>query len=98
MQLISDRVQKKFVVDLEDLQNSTEADDKVLFDKIIGNTMRYHLLFCRVIDKLLPEPSDLELVKSRHDVLDVILHQRTQKNIANQRDGNDGFPEILMRR
>ncbi|EGG09955.1 uncharacterized protein MELLADRAFT_95211 [Melampsora larici-populina 98AG31] len=98
MQLISDRLQSKFVVDLEDLKRSTETDDRILLENIISNTMRYHQLFCEAIDQLLPEPTDLEALKERYDVLDVISHQRRENNIALQLDPEHGFPESLMRR
>lgn len=60
------------------------------------NTRRYIQLFSEAIDTLLPRPTkDLSHLD---DILDVIIHQRMEKNLENGQDGNNLFPPSLTRR
>lgn len=98
MQLVADREQSKFVIDLEDLRKSRDPDQLRLLENISQNTLRYVQLFYRVIDELLPEPTDPISLRNKYDVLDVIMHQRREKNLMNQDAGEASFPPILTRR
>ncbi|MBW0474531.1 hypothetical protein O181_014246 [Austropuccinia psidii MF-1] len=98
MQRISDREASKFIVDLEDLKRSGDPDQLKLLENICQNTMRYAQLFYQTIDKLLPEPSDPVALREKYDVLDVITHQRREKNLTNEGAGEGTFPPILTRR
>ena len=52
-------------------------------------------LFCEVVDKLMPQPT--KDISEHDEVIDVILHQRRERN--QQIDGaQDGFPDHLLRR
>ncbi|KAF8746099.1 hypothetical protein AX14_000158 [Amanita brunnescens Koide BX004] len=94
LQRIANREQQMLVVELEDIKaHQNDASDLVA--RIQSNARRYVNLFCEVIDKLMPQPTrDI----SEHDeVIDVILHQRRERN--QQIDGvQDGFPDHLLRR
>lgn len=59
------------------------------------NTRRYVTLFSEVVDKIMPDPTkDI----SQHDeVIDVILHQRRERN-ERESDPENGFPDHLLRR
>lgn len=69
---------------------------------IQGNTKRYVNLFSEVIDRILPAP-DRDM-SDKDDVLDVIRHQRMERNAVNaQEEENAGeelemFPPTLLRR
>ncbi|KAA1113873.1 Mcm2-7 hexameric complex component [Puccinia graminis f. sp. tritici] len=98
MQLVADREQSKFVIDLEDLRKSRDPEQLRLLENISQNTLRYVQLFYRVIDELLPEPTDPISLRNKYDVLDVIMHQRREKNLMNDEAGEATFPPILTRR
>lgn len=66
-----------------------------LVSRIRNNTRRYVNLFSEVIDKLMPQPT--KDISEQDEVIDVILHQRRERN--EQMEGaQDGFPEHLLRR
>jgi DNA replication licensing factor MCM7 len=66
-----------------------------LVSRIKNNTRRYVGLFSEVVDKLMPQPT--KDISDQDEVIDVILHQRRERN--EQLEGNqDGFPEHLLRR
>jgi len=66
-----------------------------LVSRIRNNTRRYVSLFCEVVDKLMPQPT--KDISDQDEVIDVILHQRRERN--EQLEGaQDGFPEHLLRR
>lgn len=66
-----------------------------LVSRIQNNTRRYVGLFSDVVDKLMPQPT--KDISDQDEVIDVILHQRRERN--EQLEGNqDGFPEHLLRR
>lgn len=98
MQLVSDRERSKFIIDLEDLKKSRDPDQIRLLENISQNTLRYIQLFYNVIDELLPEPSDPVSLKNKYDVLDVIMHQRRERNLMNEEAGEASFPPLLTRR
>lgn len=63
--------------------------------RIQNNTRRYVQLFCEVIDKILPTPT--KDISEHDEVIDVILHQRRERN--EQTEGvQEGFPDHLLRR
>ena len=63
--------------------------------RIRHNTRRYISLFSEVVDKLLPEPT--KDISEHDEVIDVILHQRRERN--EQMEGAlAGFPDHLLRR
>jgi DNA replication licensing factor MCM7 len=63
--------------------------------RIRNNARRYVLLFSEVIDKLLPLPT--KDISEHDEVIDVILHQRRERNERTQ-GSQDGFPDHLLRR
>ncbi|KAH0830689.1 minichromosome maintenance protein mcm7p [Lanmaoa asiatica] len=63
--------------------------------RIQNNTRRYVQLFCEAIDKLVPTPT--KDISEHDEVIDVILHQRRERN--EQTEGaQEGFPDHLLRR
>jgi len=66
-----------------------------LVSRIRNNTRRYVSLFSEVVDKLMPQPT--KDISDQDEVIDVILHQRRERN--EQLEGaTEGFPEHLLRR
>lgn len=66
-----------------------------LVSRIRNNTRRYVSLFSEVVDKLMPQPT--KDISDQDEVIDVILHQRRERN--EQLDSaQEGFPEHLLRR
>lgn len=63
--------------------------------RIRSNTRRYVSLFSEVVDKLMPQPT--KDISEQDEVIDVILHQRRERN-EQLEGGQDGFPEHLLRR
>ena len=49
---------------------------------IQSNTKRYLNLFCEVIDRMMPDPD--RDISEKDDVLDVIRHQRLERNAMNE--------------
>jgi DNA replication licensing factor MCM7 len=66
-----------------------------LVSRIRNNTRRYVGLFSEVVDKLMPQPT--KDISDQDEVIDVILHQRRERN-EQLEGGQDGFPEHLLRR
>ncbi|SNX88083.1 probable DNA replication licensing factor [Melanopsichium pennsylvanicum] len=114
LQNIANREQDSLIIDLNDVashSNSTSGESgKALVGAIRNNAKRYLDLFCEVVDKLVPEPS--KDISHKDDVLDVIRHQRMERNartVENAQDPNDAgvaiedasdniFPPVLLRR
>jgi DNA replication licensing factor MCM7 len=71
-----------------------------LVSKIENNAKRYTGLFCEVVDILMPVPT--KDISEHDEVIDVILHQRRERNERMQGGGMDGvqegFPSHLLRR
>jgi DNA replication licensing factor MCM7 len=66
-----------------------------LVSRIRNNARRYVSLFCEVVDNLMPDPT--KDISDQDEVIDVILHQRRERNDTLQ-PGQDGFPDHLLRR
>ena len=77
-----------------------QQDPDDLVGRIEKNTKRYTGLFCDVVDALMPVPT--KDISEHDEVIDVILHQRRERNERMQGerlDGvQDGFPNHLLRR
>jgi DNA replication licensing factor MCM7 len=81
------------ITSLKVLQHEHSATE--LAFRIANNTHRYVKLFCEVVDELMPSPT--KDISDQDEVIDVILHQRRERN--RQTDGTaDGFPDHLLRR
>ena len=66
-----------------------------LVSRIRRNARRYISLFSEVVDALMPEPT--KDISEHDEVIDVILHQRRERN--DRMEGmQEGFPEHLLRR
>lgn len=63
-----------------------------LISKILQNTNTFLELFSKVIDELMPEPT--EDIGFKHDVLDVILHQRKVKNTRLQEVDDETYSNL----
>jgi DNA replication licensing factor MCM7 len=66
-----------------------------LVSRVQNNTRRYVGLFSEVVDKLMPQPT--KDISDQDEVIDVILHQRRERN-EQLEGGQDGFPDHLLRR
>lgn len=91
LQQIANRDLQMLVIDLEDL-HKFEGTVARLVSRIRQNTRRYVSLFCEVVDKLLPPPT--KDISEQDEVIDVILHQRRERNEQTP----EGFPDHLLRR
>ncbi|KAH7923464.1 minichromosome maintenance protein mcm7p [Leucogyrophana mollusca] len=94
LQRIANREQQMLTIELEDIHKheKTVAD---LVARIRSNTRRYTQLFCEAVDKLMPSPT--KDIGEHDEVIDVILHQRRERN--EQIEGpQEGFPDHLLRR
>lgn len=67
-----------------------------LVSRIQNNTRRYVDLFCEVVDQLLPPPT--KDISDQDEVIDVILHQRRERNEALEGTQQTEFPAHLLRR
>ncbi|KAF8623584.1 hypothetical protein AX15_006350 [Amanita polypyramis BW_CC] len=94
LQRIANREQQMLMVELEDIRaHQNDASD--LIARIRNNTRRYVHLFSEVIDKLMPQPT--KDISEHDEVIDVILHQRRERN-QHIEGVQDGFPDHLLRR
>jgi len=79
---------------------SNQQDPDDLVGRIEKNTKRYTGLFCDVVDALMPVPT--KDISEHDEVIDVILHQRRERNERMQGERLDGvqegFPNHLLRR
>ncbi|CAO1623371.1 unnamed protein product [Jaminaea pallidilutea] len=82
LQRIADRDQDSLVVDLNDIAKFKSTQSKAfgasLVRSITTNARHYTELFSEVIDTLMPTPS--KDISHKDDVLDVIMHQRRERN------------------
>lgn len=81
---------------LNNLTFCQDADSAPLVSHIQQNAQRYIKLFSTAVDDELPEPS--RDITSAADILDVIQHQRREKNVQNEEAGEALFPPNLLRR
>ncbi|XP_006458037.1 DNA replication licensing ATPase [Agaricus bisporus var. bisporus H97] len=82
------------IIELEDIyaHESTTSD---LVSRIMFNTRRFIQLFCEIVDELMPPPT--KDISEYDEVIDVILHQRRQRNDQIV-GGQEKFPDHLLRR
>ncbi|KIK82554.1 hypothetical protein PAXRUDRAFT_832183 [Paxillus rubicundulus Ve08.2h10] len=94
LQRIANREQQILTIDLEDIhQHETTVTELVA--RIQNNTRRYVQVFCEAVDKLMPPPT--KDITEYDEVIDVIFHQRRERN--EQTEGiQQGFPDHLLRR
>ncbi|KAI0362521.1 MCM-domain-containing protein [Trametes cingulata] len=94
LQRIANREQEMLVIDLEDISEH-ERTVAELVSRIRRNARRYVSLFSEVVDQLMPQPT--KDISEHDEVIDVILHQRRERN--ERLDGQqEGFPDHLLRR
>ncbi|GJE87066.1 MCM family DNA replication licensing factor [Phanerochaete sordida] len=94
LQRVANREQQMLVIDLEDVAEHEKTVSE-LVSRVRNNTRRYVTLFSEVIDKLMPIPT--KDISEHDEVIDVILHQRRERN--ERLEGmQEGFPEHLLRR
>ena len=106
LQRIANRDQEMLVIDLDDVAQFRSASGRytgaALVGAIRGNARHYVDLFYEVIDRLMPDPD--RDISDKDDVLDVIRHQRLQRNAVTEEqeetagDVPDVFPPALLRR
>jgi DNA replication licensing factor MCM7 len=78
-----------------DILRQHEKTVTELVSRIRNNARRYALLFSEVVDQIIPTPT--KDISEHDEVIDVILHQRRERN--DQMDPlQEGFPSHLMRR
>ncbi|CCJ30575.1 unnamed protein product [Pneumocystis jirovecii] len=96
LQAIANRVKDSITIDLKDLETYDPAN-KDLVNNIMNNTKRYNDIFSRVIDTIMPD-STVD-ISYTDDVMDIIMHQRMQRNEIDQNNGLENiFPLQLTRR
>lgn len=106
LQRIANRDQDMLVIELDDIAQFRGTfgvrGGPDLVGSIRGNAKHYIDLFCEVVDRLMPDPD--RDISDKDDVLDVIRHQRLERNAVNeQNEENAGeqpelFPPALLRR
>ncbi|KAF7980158.1 hypothetical protein HWV62_39617 [Athelia sp. TMB] len=95
LQRIANRDQQMLIIDLEDLHEHERRSGGGLVLRIRANARRYTQLFSEVVDKEMPGPT--KDISEHDEVIDVILHQRRERN--EQMDPlQEGFPSHLLRR
>lgn len=66
-----------------------------LVTRIRNNAKRYVALFSEVVDRIMPFPT--KDISEHDEVIDVILHQRRERNDRVE-GAQEGFPNHLLRR
>ncbi|KAH9930757.1 MCM-domain-containing protein [Fomitopsis serialis] len=94
LQRIANREQQMLIIDLEDISEQQKTVSE-LVSRIIRNTRRYVTLFSEAVDRLMPVPT--KDISEYDEVIDVILHQRRERN-ERLEGTQDRFPEHLLRR
>ncbi|KAI0929227.1 hypothetical protein AcW1_006223 [Taiwanofungus camphoratus] len=94
LQQIANREQEMLVIDLEDISEHEKTVAELVFH-IRQNTRRYVMLFSEVVDRLMPMPT--KDISEHDEVIDVILHQRRERN-ERMEGMQEGFPDHLLRR
>ncbi|KLO19270.1 ATP dependent DNA helicase [Schizopora paradoxa] len=95
LQRIANREQQMLTIALEDIFKF-EKTTAELVSNIRTNTKHYVNLFSDVVDDLMP-PSTKD-ISDQDEVIDVILHQRRERNQALENTNQDEFPRHLLRR
>ncbi|KAH8117008.1 MCM2/3/5 family-domain-containing protein [Phellopilus nigrolimitatus] len=95
LQKIANREQTMLTIDLEDIYTH-EKTVAELATRIRNNTKRYVDLFCEVVDQLMPDPT--KDITEQDEVIDVILHQRRERNEMMEGTQQAEFPPHLLRR
>ncbi|KAG5520075.1 hypothetical protein PMAC_001151 [Pneumocystis sp. 'macacae'] len=96
LQAIANRTKDSITIDLKDLE-TYDPTNKELVNNIMKNTKRYNDIFSRVIDTIMPD-STVD-ISYTDDVMDIIMHQRLQRNEIDQNNGLENmFPLQLTRR
>ncbi|KAJ1925391.1 DNA replication licensing factor MCM7 [Tieghemiomyces parasiticus] len=101
LQAIADRRQSSITFDLDDVAKF-DSYGGALFHNITANTKRYVELFSQAIDALIP-PSTVD-ISYEDDVIDVVLYQRRQRELAAQASADGAgsteaqYPALLTRR
>lgn len=67
-----------------------------LISRICNNARRYADLFCEAVDELMPDPT--KDISDQDEVIDVILHQRRERNAQLENTQQIEFPPHLLRR
>ncbi|WFD28235.1 DNA helicase [Malassezia nana] len=106
LQRIANRDQEMLVIELDDVARFRSPSGRfvggALVAAIQANAKRYVNLFCEVVDRLLPPPD--RDISDKDDVLDVIRHQRMERNVQNEQEEESAgevaevFPPTLLRR
>ena len=73
-----------------------ENDVTGLVRRICNNTRRYVDLFCEVVDEIMP--TSTKDLSETDEVIDVILHQRRERNQQLENTQQLEFPAHLLRR
>lgn len=73
-----------------------ENDVTGLVSRICNNTRRYVDLFCEVVDEIMP--TSTKDLSETDEVIDVILHQRRERNQQLENTQQPEFPAHLLRR
>ncbi|EIW60239.1 MCM-domain-containing protein [Trametes versicolor FP-101664 SS1] len=94
LQRIANREQEMLIIDLEDISEH-ERTVAELVSRIRRNARRYIALFSEVVDQLMPLPT--KDISEHDEVIDVILHQRRERNERTE-GTQEGFPDHLLRR
>ncbi|KAG9035051.1 Mcm2-7 hexameric complex component [Tulasnella sp. JGI-2019a] len=97
LQQVANRKQQAIVIDLEDVAKSDKGITG-LVASIRNNASRYVTLFSEAIDSVMPNPT--QDIRMDEEPLDVILHQRREKQDRNAEADPEAtpFPAQLMRR
>ncbi|KAF8511140.1 MCM2/3/5 family-domain-containing protein [Hysterangium stoloniferum] len=95
LQRIANREQQMLSVDLEDLAEYEKTVSELVL-RIGSNTRRYVQLFSEAVDELMPQPT--RDISHYDEVIDVIIHQRQERDAQNQEEGRPGFPPAMLRR
>ncbi|PWN36263.1 putative DNA replication licensing factor [Meira miltonrushii] len=99
LQKITNREQKALIVDLKDLQEFLNAQMRGsgtdLAIGIEGNASHYVELISECVDSILAEMTPTVDISHKDDVLDVIIHQRQERN-ARQSQGRSLGPDAMQ--
>ncbi|KAH8827326.1 MCM2/3/5 family-domain-containing protein [Flagelloscypha sp. PMI_526] len=95
LQKIANREEQRLTIDLADIRKFELPNAGELVKNITNNAKRYVLLFSEAVDNLMP-PATRD-ISEYDEVIDVILHQRRERNEQIE-ENSDAFPSHLLRR